>query len=113
MAHRLAWFMFYNEIPNELDHINRLRDDNSINNLRSCTRVENSRNRNKRIDNTSGMIGVHYNNKTRRWDARININKKRIKLISDVCPAIALSKRKVAEYSIYREYKPVFKELVK
>lgn len=113
MAHRLAWFMFYGEVPNELDHINRLRDDNSIKNLRLCTRIENSRNRSKRIDNTSGVTGVHYNKKTKKWDARININRKRIKITSDVCPAVAVSKRKIAEFNIFREFKPVYKELVK
>lgn len=41
MKHRLLYWLFHNKLPDEIDHINKIRDDNSINNLRSVGRKEN------------------------------------------------------------------------
>mgnify|MGYP001559349219 CR=1 FL=1 len=43
-AHRLAWFYVYGTWPDIIDHINRDKQDNRINNLRSVTLAENSKN---------------------------------------------------------------------
>lgn len=44
--HRVIWFHYYGNWPNkDLDHINRIRDDNRICNLREATKSENSINR--------------------------------------------------------------------
>lgn len=40
MKHRLLYYLYYDELPIEVDHINGIRDDNSINNLRSVSRKE-------------------------------------------------------------------------
>ena len=46
MAHRLAWLYHYGEWPvNEIDHINNIKDDNRICNLRDVTHSENQQNR--------------------------------------------------------------------
>jgi stalled ribosome alternative rescue factor ArfA len=48
LAHRLAWLYVHGEFPPEglfMDHINRVRDDNRIENLRVVTRLENNRNK--------------------------------------------------------------------
>lgn len=44
--HSLVMEAFVGERPNgyEIDHINRMRDDNRLNNLRYCTRSENNLN---------------------------------------------------------------------
>lgn len=48
-AHRLAWLHTYGYWPRkEIDHINRVRSDNRIANLREATRAENCANRKKR-----------------------------------------------------------------
>ena len=43
MKHRLLFWLYHNELPEEIDHINRIRDDNCIDNLRSVNRSENNK----------------------------------------------------------------------
>lgn len=62
----------------QVDHKNGDGLDNRRINIRLCTSKENSRNRNKQINNISGYNGVHWNKK--KWISRIQINGKRIYL---------------------------------
>ena len=41
LAHRLAWLFIYGKIPKMIDHINRQRNDNRINNLRETNYKDN------------------------------------------------------------------------
>lgn len=71
-AHRLAWLITYGEFPCvELDHINRIKSDNRICNLRLATKSENMKNKGMRKDNTSGFKGVCWNKKYKKWAATI------------------------------------------
>lgn len=77
MAHRLAWLHEYGKWPTYMiDHINRNKLDNRIDNLRDVPRSLNALNSNTRSDNTSGRKGVHKSGK--RWKAAINYNTKEI-----------------------------------
>jgi hypothetical protein len=60
LFHRLAWLYVYGEFPkHNLDHINGLKNDNRIANLRECTYVENGENRKKcNKNNKTGYLGV-------------------------------------------------------
>lgn len=59
VAHRLAWLWVHGSFPlNELDHINRDRDDNRIVNLREATRQQNSWNTNVSRNSKTGVLGV-------------------------------------------------------
>lgn len=73
LAHRLAWAMHYLEDPGDLqiDHINRVRTDNRIVNLRLVDRSENQRNCNLQKNNTSGYRGVTWNRRRNKWQAKV------------------------------------------
>ncbi len=73
MAHRIIWKMTYGVEPIEVDHINGVRTDNRLSNLRNVTSAENSRNSGRDSRNTSGVTGV-YRHFDGRWRARIWVN---------------------------------------
>ncbi len=97
-AHRLAWLYVYGEWPNgEIDHINWVKNDNRICNLRAVTRGENMQNT-QRADK-----GVSLKGKV--WRARITINKRQIFLGYFPDRDSALAARKAAE-TLYHSHRP-------
>ena len=64
----------------EIDHINCVKDDNRIANLRIATRGDNCHNSSKPRNNTSGFKGVDYHKHTKKWRARITVNDGQISL---------------------------------
>lgn len=74
-AHRLAWLWVHGAWPsNDLDHVNQIKDDNRIANLREATASENMQNRSLHANNSSGYRGVHWHKGTGRWEAQIRID---------------------------------------
>ncbi len=72
MCHRLAWLYVYGKWPTHLiDHINRVRTDNRISNLREVLPVQNSQNRNPDPKNKSGLRGVCWGKKEKKWRSQI------------------------------------------
>lgn len=60
-AHRLAWLLHTGAWPKEqIDHINRIRDDNRIENLREATKSQNQINSGIYKNNKSGYRGVYF-----------------------------------------------------
>lgn len=70
-AHRLALFYVYGVWPKVVDHKNRVKSDTRLQNLRSCTQKQNSENQGLSPKNTSGVRGVTWNKKEKRWAAQI------------------------------------------
>jgi hypothetical protein len=80
-AHRLAWLYTYGYIPeNEIDHINRTKTDNRIENLREVSRSCNIRNRVNSKNNTSGIKGVSWAKERQQWIVRIMVNCREINI---------------------------------
>ncbi|MFA7308084.1 MAG: HNH endonuclease signature motif containing protein [Hyphomicrobium sp.] len=80
-AHRLAWLYMTGQWPEaDIDHTNGDRSDNRFCNLREATHTENMRNARKRLDNTSGVKGVCWDNQTNKWRASIRVAGKRLYL---------------------------------
>ena len=71
--HRLIYTMFFGGCPEFLDHINNIKTDNRVENLRPATRAENNSNVGLRRDNTSGVKGVSWHSRDQRWAVRVNI----------------------------------------
>jgi hypothetical protein len=78
-AHRLAWLYVYGEMPkNQIDHINGIKDDNRIDNLREATASENMFNRLKFKNSKSPIKGISFHIGQQKWTAKIQLNKKRL-----------------------------------
>ena len=79
-THRLAWLYVHGEWPEFIDHINHVRNDNRIVNLRNVTKIENGRNQKLRSTNKSGVMGVYWDKGASKWRAVITHNNKKVHL---------------------------------
>jgi len=76
-SHRLAWLYVYGYFPeNCIDHINRVKDDNRIANLREASLSCNMRNCNVQKKSKSGVTGVFWDKAVSKWWSQITNNKK-------------------------------------
>ena len=76
-THQIAWFLTSGKWPTaQIDHINRVKTDNRIENLRLCTESENRANRTKFKGITSIFKGVDWQKNCKKYRARICVNKK-------------------------------------
>lgn len=75
-THRLVWLYVYGSWPiRDIDHVNGVRHDNRISNLREATRSQNGQNMRKPTkSNTSGYLGVTA--LRGKWQAQIKVNGK-------------------------------------
>jgi len=79
-ASRLAFLWMEGYFPeHEIDHRNRIKDDNRWCNLRHVTHFCNSRNCKKSKNNKSGIVGVSWD-KRKKWCSQIMVNGRHIHL---------------------------------
>lgn len=71
-AHQVAWFLHYGEWSNLIDHINGIKTDNRLCNLRSTNHTMNLFNASVRSDNSSGTTGVSFKKDKLKWKAYYN-----------------------------------------
>jgi hypothetical protein len=99
-AHRLAWFYNHGVWPsNGMDHINGQKLDNRLENLRDSTASVSSFNRGRPSNNTSGIVGVRWDKRGKKWRASITIKHKDVYLgaydnVRDAQAARAKAERK-------------------
>lgn len=81
LVHRLVWLWHNGYLPEHgIDHINRIRNDNRIENLREATQRCNLRNCGNFSHNTSGVKGVNFIKDTKKWRAYIKIDQVNINI---------------------------------
>lgn len=97
-AHRLAWFYTTGQWPAEqIDHINKIKTDNRISNLRPVSDQQNKQNLPKYRTNMSGVTGVTRTKGRQKWRAEIKVNGKQVHLGSFDNLDDAAQARRVAE----------------
>lgn len=78
LAHRLAWLLHYGFPPaGQMDHINGVRSDNRIENLRLATPSQNCANRRVNPSSKCGIKGVRQCKLRGKWRAYVSISGRR------------------------------------
>ena len=97
-AHRLAWLIMTGNWPeSDIDHINGRKDDNRWVNLRAVTHQKNMKNQPMPSTNTSGVLGVSWDRRDKKWRAQISAGGKKLHLGCFAEFEDAVSARKAAE----------------
>lgn len=99
VMHRLVWILEYGAIEpgHVIDHINGQKDDNRLDNLRSVTQAENTKNMPLYCRNRYGVPGIYLYERYRRWNASIHVKGRRISLGYFDTFEEAVAARKAAE----------------
>jgi hypothetical protein len=102
-AHRLVWLYVHGEFPKHyIDHINGIKTDNRIENLRDVSSKINNENQKyaPSHNKSCGVLGVSREKNHRRWRAVITIDKKQVHIgyfdtIEEAEAAYVTKKRKL------------------
>lgn len=107
-VHRIIWEMVNGQIPDgmQVDHINGIRNDNRISNLRLVSHQDNQRNMAIPRSNSSGIIGVGWDKRTGKWRAKIMVNRKTVCLgrYTDIEEAAIARKRAESFYGFHENH---------
>lgn len=110
LIHKLVAEAFINNPDNkkEIDHIDNNKLNNSVKNLRYCTHQENNANKPKKINNTTGVVGVIKNGNN--YKSQISFNGKYYYLGTFKTLEEAALKRIEAEKLYFGEYRNTYNE---
>ena len=75
-AHRLIYLYHNGYFPSFIDHIDGNKTNNKIENLRSATTSQNAMNRKISIKNSSGIKGVVWHKRDKKWVVQVKVNSK-------------------------------------
>ncbi len=104
-AHRVIWAMQTNRWPPEnIDHIDRIKANNSWNNLRSASKSQNCANVASRKNSTSQYLGVSWVRSKGKWVAKIAKNKEVMFLGYFKCEIEAASAYDMAATRLHQEF---------
>jgi hypothetical protein len=78
--HRIIFLYHHGYLPQYIDHIDGNRSNNQIENLREATKHQNGCNTKINKNNTSGVKGVSWHKKTKKWYVRVSIHRKSISI---------------------------------
>jgi len=80
LAHRLAIIYTYGKIDDkmEVDHLNQIKHDNRICNLKVGTSRDNKMNKALQSNNSTGINGVSYSNKYKRYEVSVKTDNRKI-----------------------------------
>lgn len=106
VANRAIWAIHYGEHADPalvIDHINRCRSDNRIENLRLISWRENAQNKER---GKSGLIGASWHKQHQKWYSCITFNRKQVFLGLFQCAEDASEAYRDAEAKIIAGYHP-------
>jgi hypothetical protein len=90
LEHRIAWLYMTGAWPDYIDHMNGIKNDNRLINLRNCSIAVNTQNqRMPKKKNKSGYLGVSFHKAWRKWRAQIRINGSKVSLGGFDTPQLA------------------------
>ena len=96
--------MVHNSFPkNSIDHINGVKTDNRISNLRDVSAKENQRNRPLSCLNTSGYTGITWLVGAQKWRAQITLSgrSKYLGRFEKFCDAVKARKEAEVKYGFH------------
>lgn len=103
-THQIIFLLEHGFIPSGIDHINGIKDDNRIVNLRECNQSQNNMNKRRQKNNTSGVVGVYWNKKLMKWQAEIVENKVRHYLGLFTSKEEAMVATNTARINLHKEF---------